>query len=208
MTQTVYIKLNQITQVQKKDVFLSDIATVICSDKSTASRCRAVKVRTIHSEKKMSYVGSVTDIITLVTEAVPGTEVNSVGEQDFIIAYDPNPHALGFWQWCKTLFGCLITFSGSAFAIMTFNNDASVQDVFSELYRLVMGKESDGLTILELSYSIGLAAGILIFFNHFASWKLSTDPTPLEVEMRLYEENLNKTLIQNDGRKESDIDVS
>lgn len=98
MTQTVYIKLNQITQVHKKDVFLSDIATVICSDKSTASRCRAVKVRTIHSEKKMSYVGSVTDIITLVTEAVPGTEVNSVGEQDFIIAYDPNPHALGFWQ--------------------------------------------------------------------------------------------------------------
>jgi stage V sporulation protein AA len=64
------------------------------------------------------------------------------------------------------------------------------------------------VTVLEIAYSAGLAAGILIFFNHFASWKMTVDPTPIEVEMRLYEENINKTLIINDGRKESGIDVS
>ena len=208
MTQTVYIKLSQITQVHKKDVFLSDIATVICSDKPTASRCRAVKVRTIHSDARMRYVGSVTDVVTLVTEAVPGVEINSVGESDYIIDYEPPGQPSYFWQWCKTIFGCLICFAGAAFAIMTFNNDASVLDVFSELYRLVMGQESDGITVLEFGYSVGLAVGILIFFNHFAKWKLSTDPTPLEVEMRMYEDNLNKTVIQNDGRKESGVDVS
>lgn len=53
-----------------------------------------------------------------------------------------------------------------------------------------------------------LPVGILLFFNHFTSWKFSLDPTPLEVEMRLYEENVNKTLIQNEERKEDDIDVS
>ncbi|MBQ6833954.1 MAG: stage V sporulation protein AA, partial [Lachnospiraceae bacterium] len=73
---------------------------------------------------------------------------------------------------------------------------------------LVMGTPSDGLTILEISYSIGLAFGILVFFNHFASWKLTVDPTPIEVEMRTYETNVNKTLIQNDKRRERGIDVS
>ena len=53
-----------------------------------------------------------------------------------------------------------------------------------------------------------IPVGILLFFNHFTSWKFSLDPTPLEVEMRLYEENVNKTLIQNEERKEDDIDVS
>ena len=91
---------------------------------------------------------------------------------------------------------------------MTFNNDVSVTDVFSEIYRIIMGKESTGFTILEVSYSIGLALGIVGFFNHFAKFKINTDPTPLEVEMRLYEDNVSKTLIQNDGRKEQDIDVS
>ena len=91
---------------------------------------------------------------------------------------------------------------------MTFNNDVSVTSVFGEVYRLLTGQESSGHTILELSYSVGLAGGILLFFNHFAGWKLNTDPTPLEVEMRLYEENIGKTLIQNDSRKEQEVDVS
>ena len=82
-----------------------------------------------------------------------------------------------------------------------------MRDVFQELYRLITGKEAAGTTILDLTYSIGLALGILAFFNHFAKWKLNTDPTPLEVEMRLYEDNISKTLIQNDGRKEQGIDI-
>ena len=57
MTQTVYVKLNQITQVHEKAVFLSDIAEVYCSDKPTASRCRAVKVQSIHSDKEKRYMG-------------------------------------------------------------------------------------------------------------------------------------------------------
>ena len=101
-----------------------------------------------------------------------------------------------------------VAFFGAAFAIMTFNNDANVTDVFAKLYEMVIGTRADGPTILEASYSVGLAVGILLFFNHFASWKITVDPTPIEVEMRLYEENLNKTLIKNGGRKESGIDVS
>ena len=91
---------------------------------------------------------------------------------------------------------------------MTFNNDANVTDVFANIYYLTMGMESNGKTILEFSYSLGITIGILVFFNHFAKWKLTVDPTPIEVEMRLYEENLNKTVIQNHGRKERGIDVS
>ena len=91
---------------------------------------------------------------------------------------------------------------------MTFNNDVSVTDVFSEVFSLVMGYESGGFTVLEISYSVGLAVGIIGFFNHFAAIKLNTDPKPLEVEMRLYEDNISKTLIANDGRKESKIDIT
>ena len=73
---------------------------------------------------------------------------------------------------------------------------------WQELYLLVMGRESNGFTILELGYSLGLAIGILVFFNHFAALKLNTDPTPLEVEMRLYEDNIAKTLIAQQEEQE------
>ncbi len=91
---------------------------------------------------------------------------------------------------------------------MTFNNDVGVNEVFQEIYRLVTGEASDGYTILECSYSIGLTVGILVFYNHFGGKKITTDPTPVEVEMRLYEDDINTTLIEGVNRKDKHIEVS
>ena len=42
MTQTVYLKLSQITQVHEKNVPLASLGEVYCSEKSVESRCRAM----------------------------------------------------------------------------------------------------------------------------------------------------------------------
>lgn len=208
MGKSLYLKLNQISEVHEKDVYLKDIASLYSDDSSLLNRMKALKVMKIPSDRNHRYVGSVLDIVELIAQADPGVQVENMGETDYIIDYQkPKPPAR-LWAWIKTAFVCLICFSGATFAIMTFNNDASVSDVFREIYRLVLGAEAGEFTVLELSYSIGLALGVILFFNHFSVWKINTDPTPLEVEMRLYEDNICKTLIQNDGRKESDIDVT
>jgi stage V sporulation protein AA len=99
-----------------------------------------------------------------------------------------------------------MVFCGAAFTIMTFNADASVKDVFDLIYELVKGTKKDGGSILEIAYSIGLPLGIIVFFNHFSKVQLGKDPTPLQVQMRLYEENLDKTLIENASREGKTID--
>ena len=68
-------------------------------------------------------------------------------------------------------------------------------------YHPVMNREPQGLNILEVSYSVGLAAGIIIFFNHVGGRRLTKDPTPIEVAMRNYEEDVDKTLIATAGRE-------
>lgn len=208
MNQTVYVNLKQITEVHEKDVFLSDIADVYCSDKATASRCRAVKVKTIRVDEKKRYMGTVLDVVKKIDAIDPTIEVNSVGETDFIIDYKPARAPRYMLEWMKTIFVCLVCFFGAAFAIMTFNNDVDVTGVFQEIFTLIMGQEPEGFTALEAGYSVGLACGIIVFFNHFAKKKLNTDPTPLEVEMRIYEDDICNTLIQNNGRKESKVDVT
>ncbi len=208
MSKTLYLKLNEISEVHNKEVFLKQVASLYSDDKTVLRKCSDLKIKTIQQDHDKRYVESVLEVIERITRMDSGIQVTNVGVTDFIIDYQkPKPPQLA-WQWIKTVFVCLVCFCGASFAIMTFNNDVSVGDVFKELYRLIMGEESGGFTIMELSYSIGLAAGILVFFNHFSVWKLNTDPTPLEVEMRLYEDNISKTLIQNDGRKESGIDVT
>lgn len=206
-TKTVYLNLREITEVHDRDVFVKDVASIYCSDTNIQNKCNAVKIRSIRQEKPRRYVESALDVIRRLEAVDSSIQVNNVGKVEYIIDYQPPKAPRYLWQWMKTVFVCIVCFCGAAFAIMTFNNDVSVTDVFSEVYLLITGTESNGFTILEFSYSVGLAVGIIAFFNHFAKWKLNTDPTPLEVEMRLYEDNISKTLIQNDSRKEQDIDV-
>ena len=113
----------------------------------------------------------------------------------------------GVWHILKTSQVVLISFMGAAFSIMAFNNDVGVTKMFSQIYELVTGIKSDGFTVLEFTYSIGIAIGILTFFNHFGKRRFSVDPTPIEVEMRLYENDLQTTLIENISRKEQELDV-
>lgn len=208
MSKTVYLNISQITEIHHKDIQLKDVADVYSDDSALMSKCKALRIKTIHSDRNKRYVENALDVIKKMMELDPAIQVNNLGEVDFIIDYHKPKKPNWAWQWTKTLFVCIICFCGASFAIMTFNNDVSVSDVFKEIYRIIMKQESDGFTILEVSYSIGLAIGIVGFFNHFAKYKINTDPTPIEVEMRLYEDNVSKTLIKNEGRKESDIDAS
>ncbi len=208
MSKTLYLKLNEITSVREKQVFLKDVAALYCDDAAALAKCGALKVKTVQEDRDRRYVENVLDIIRRISQMDPSIQVANLGQTDYVIDYRKPKPVRWLRQWVKTICVSVICFCGAAFAIMTFNNDASVTQVFQEIYRMVLGREQNGISVLELSYSFGLAAGILVFFNHFAVWKLNTDPTPLEVEMRLYEDNIAKTLIQNEGRKEPDVDVT
>lgn len=91
---------------------------------------------------------------------------------------------------------------------MAFHNDIGISDVFIRVYEMVMDEPSDGITILEISYSIGLASGIILFFNHIGGRRITKDPTPIEVEMRIYEDQVNNALVETADREGETIDVS
>ena len=95
----------------------------------------------------------------------------------------------------------LVVFFGSAFTIMTFNEDVSVMEVFASIYERIMGTEKAGGSILELMYCVGLGIGILGFYNHFSRAKLHDDPTPIHIEMCNYEEEMNKAIIKDASRE-------
>ena len=203
MTQTVYLKLSQITQVHEKNVPLASLGEVYCSEKSVESRCRAMIVKRIRGggkQRESRLVGNVVEIIQQIEREIPGTSVQNLGETDYVIHYQPPRRQALVWQWCKIIFVGLAAFFGAGFSIMTFNNDVDVGGLFSQIYTQVTGQTSGHFTVLEITYSIGIGLGVLFFFNHFGHMKITDDPTPMQIQMRLYEENVNKTLIKDIDR--------
>ena len=145
-------------------------------------------------------VFSILEVVEKIHKVYPNLEIQNMGEPDFIVEYSTKPKEQPAVTFLKVALVCIICFFGSAFSIMAFNNDVSTVDMFGQFYTLMTGQESDGFTILELTYSLGLSAGIIAFFNHIGGRRLSKEPTPIEVEMRLYEDDVNTTLINTSSR--------
>jgi len=205
---TLYIKGEKNTELTKQDVTLGDLISMQCTNKEILPRLKTLRVFKFSDQGKKRYVVSVLKLIEIIQQEYKGLEVENLGEVDLIVTYEnqktPNP----IMHFIKATIVVLITFIGAAFSIMSFNNDAGVVKVFGQIYEQVMGKTSTGFTVLEFSYCLGLIIGILVFFNHFGKRKFSVDPTPMEVEMRLYENDIYTTLIQDASREEDEIDVS
>ena len=103
---------------------------------------------------------------------------------------------------------CVVIFFGSAFTIMAFNNDVSVTEVFDRFYLQVMGVKKPAVTELEIAYSLGIVIGLFVFFNHIGKRKLSSDPTPIQVEVNKFKTDTDLTMIANANKEGHTNDVS
>ena len=55
--------------------------------------------------------------------------------------------------------------------------------------------------VIEIAYAVGLLLGIVVFYNHFAGKHFTGDPTPIQVAMRKYEQDVDTTYIETSSRK-------
>lgn len=89
---------------------------------------------------------------------------------------------------------------------MAYGNDVDVNGIFETVNDWIDGPDN-GLQILQIAYSIGLTVGIVIFYNHLGKRKQYKDPTPIEIQMRLYEDDINTAVIANSEREGQTDDV-
>ena len=202
----LYLKCSKDVEVQEETVFLKDIASIECEDAAVCAKCKAIRVHRFQ-EKTTRTVVSITKLIQLICKECPGVLVQSVGETDVLIEKVQPDKGKGIGMWLKVVLVCLVSFFGTAFTLIAFNNDVGITDVFERLYLVVMNEEAGAVNILEVSYAIGLAAGIIIFFNHVGGRRITKDPTPIEVSMRNYERDVNQALIETADREGKEEDV-
>lgn len=204
---TVYLKCDRDIEVQSPDVYLKDLGSLHCADKVISAKLKAIKVHHFGEKAEKRCVISATNLIKQMESTCPNISVEIIGEPDVLIEWISVGRYKGWRQWLKIVLVSLVSFFGTAFTIMAYHNDIGINEVFTEVYRIFRGQEPQGLNVLEISYSIGLAGGIILFFNHVGGRRLTKDPTPIEVAMRNYERDVNTALIETAGREGKEIDV-
>ncbi|MCL2461880.1 MAG: stage V sporulation protein AA [Defluviitaleaceae bacterium] len=191
----IYIKpVKKIVVEGRRTIYLKDLAEVV-ADTKTADKLKNLKLLEMKAEKKANYLVSVTDIVRAISAKFPNDTVSNLGEADTVVEFSPvKERDNSVWKWTKIVFVALVLLAGSATAIMSFHSDAQMPEVFKNYYKVFFGKEIEKPLLIDIPYSIGLAAGIIVFFNHFMGKKVTEDPTPIEIEMALYETDVTDTV--------------
>lgn len=90
------------------------------------------------------------------------------------------------------IFVWLVLFVGAAMTIMNFHYDVSMQEVQQKLHYLFTGEQENYPLWLQVPYSFGLGTGMILYLNHWFKKRLNEEPSPLEVEIFNYQQNIDQ----------------
>ena len=200
----IFIKPSKkVSLTHRSTVHLKDVAE-ICVAGGNERDIKDIVLLNIDFDKSSQYMISAIDIIKKVAEVFPDANIQCLGETETLIDYTSDPEKTGrAIEKLKTAFVCIVLFGGAMTAIMSFHSDAQMPAVFQNMYRIFFGVEATKPYIIYIPYSIGLAVGIIVFFNHFGMKKITSDPTPIEVEMTTYEKESADSILDRLDKEKS-----
>ena len=200
MADHVYIKLSESCLADNKKVRIKDVATVVSNNPDMKYGIEKTELFSFTGTKEQKVI-SVMYRIELIQKNYPEAQVDTLGAADVVVYYRTYDTSDNVKQFLKFLMICLIAFFGAGFSIMSYNSDVNMVGQLDVMENIFVGKAREAYPVAGIAYSLGLFIGIIIFFNHGIKKKFSDDPTPLQVQMRQYEQEVNQTVITDSERK-------
>lgn len=188
MATPVYIRLKQSVYVKSlSTVSLGQIAR-IAGPKRYVPKFHDMEIYQITPEDQNIVVIDGVSIIDQIIQKFPHLDVELLGPNQCVLHVEKErkrPSILlisAIW---------LLLFVGAAMAIMNFHYDVSMLQVQQKLHFMLTGKKSDHPLWIQVPYSIGLGIGMILFFNHWFQKRFNEEPSPMEVEIFKYQEDLD-----------------
>ncbi|WP_223702441.1 stage V sporulation protein AA [Sutcliffiella deserti] len=198
MEKMLYIRLRHRIQAKPNQrITIGDVAQLVASD-AVVQRISKIAVHQVNMSDKSIVIVDVMQVIKELQKVDPTLEVQTFGPVQTIIEvvykqkrFRPMFFA-GVW---------LLLFFGAALAIMNFHEDVSMRIVHQKIFKTITGLEDEKPLLLQIPYSIGLGLGMILFFNHVFRKRINEEPSPLEVEMFNYQQDLDRYVVMNENKE-------
>lgn len=184
----VYLRLKKDLEVEPHaSINLSDIAYISGNPSVTKQLEKTLLYKITDDDHNVSVLDGFSVIDQLV-QLFPNLEFQQLGPTQTIIHIKKQKKQASIilisviW---------LLLFIGSSMAIMNFHYDVSMQEVQQKLHFLLTGNNSNYPLWLQIPYSLGLGVGMILFFNHLFKKRFNDEPSPLEIELYKYQQDLD-----------------
>ncbi|MFD1360609.1 stage V sporulation protein AA [Lentibacillus salinarum] len=191
MSEIVYLRMKKnVSMTYLKQVMLKDIANISASSPLQQELEKTPIYRLTKKDRNVVIVDSFL-VIDYLNKTYSNLEFQLVGPSHTIIRiqqHKKKPNVL------VVAFVWLLLFIGTAMTIMNFHYDVSMQEVQQKLHYMLTGDENQYPLWIQIPYSFGLGIGMLLFFNHWFRKRFNEEPSPLEVEIFNYQQNMDHYL--------------
>lgn len=199
----VFVRVrNRITLLPGEPLTIGKLAE-IATEEELEAKIKELELGTAPKTAGKPLIISALEMLYRIKKAYPQTNIHFLGGTDTLIFIEQNRKTKQP-SYILVFVVALLLFVGSAMAIMNFHADVSMPLVHQRVYYLLTGKVEKNPLVLQIPYSIGVGMGLLVFFNHAFKRKFNEEPSPLEVEMFLYQQNINKCMVWNKEEQESE----
>ncbi len=196
----IYIQLkNRVTVPQGKGVTLRDVAFLITDPEWEESLYSILLLQPEQSDGNLILIDLLM-VIPRIQELLPTADIEPIGEGKTIVQIE-GPSEARKPSMALFVLVWLLLFFGSALTIMNFHADVSMQEVQIRIVEMLTGHRDEHPYAFQVAYSLGIGFGMVIFFNHLFKKKWNEEPTPLEVEMYLYQKNIDHYVVNEEYSK-------
>lgn len=190
-TNQVFIQSKgKIVWERTKAIYLGDLISII-AEEAYRREIEALQFKFKEERVKDSHLISMLSIIAIIKNKYPGLTITVLGEPEILVNFGDGNRKPDRFKSIRLAIVTFLLFIGSITAIMNFHADVDMRSAHQTLYHLITGIEEERPLLLQIPYSIGIGVGMSVFFNHVFKKRINNEPSPLEVEMYLYQQNLD-----------------
>ena len=198
-SKVVYVRMRRRAVVAPlSNITLGDVARLVADDSIMARLKKLPLHQVTHRDGNLVLIDML-QVVKAIREAEPALVIETFGEPHVLMEISP----VGVIKPRKLLvvLAWLLLFFGSGMAMMNFHADVNMPQVQRRITEIITGHPKSSPWLFPIPYSIGVGLGMLLFFNRIFRKRLSDEPNPLEVEMFMYQENVNHYVITEEYRK-------
>ncbi|MFD0586844.1 stage V sporulation protein AA [Paenibacillus sp. GCM10027627] len=184
-------------------VTLGQVARLLTEDEASEDALKSLKLYTHQKADGNRVVVDLLQIVKAIRHSFPNITIEAYGDPQVLLMVSDKPVKP---RYAVLVLAWLLLFFGAGLAIMNFHTDVSMKEVHIRIVELITGKRTDHPLWFQIPYSLGIGFGMVLFFNHIFRKRFNEEPNPLEVELYMYQENLNDYVIADEMRKKSDYD--
>ncbi|WP_286197979.1 stage V sporulation protein AA [Bacillus sp. ISL-34] len=194
----VYIRMRNRVQVKgNQTVRIKDIARII-GPEEVITLIEEIILLKVKKEDRNIIVIDLAQVIMAIRKMDTTIEVETFGPSQTIIEIILSKKKMSYLAFALVW---LLLFVGGGMTIMNFHVDVSMGEVHQKIFTIITGKVEDKPLLIQIPYSFGLGMGMILFFNHFFKKRFNEEPSPLEVEMFNYQQDLDSYVIMNENKE-------